>query len=268
VLAFKESSALAAAYGVAVTTTMGITTLLLAVVEKEKWHWSMTAILSLSIPLLIIDLAFFGANIIKVMEGGWFPLAVGVAVFTVMTTWRAGRELLSQRLAENGISVEDFLRELSKGLIPRVAGTAVFMSRYQAGVPTQLLHNLKHNKVVHKIVVLLTVLIEETARTAKDERFQWDDLGSGVYRLTVRFGYMDDTNIPETLDEAAGPVQFNPMTTSYFLGRETLIATRRPGMALWREKLFSWMMRNSSSASGFFCLPANQVIELGAQIEL
>jgi len=268
VIAFKESSALAAAYGVAVTTTMGITTLLLAVVERERWRWSMAAILSLTIPVLIIDFAFFGANIIKVMEGGWFPLAVGIAVFTVMTTWRAGRELLSQRLAESGISIENFLRELSKGQIPRVAGTAVFMSRYQAGVPTQLLHNLKHNKVVHQTVVLLTVLVEETARLVANERFHWEDLGSGVFRLTVRYGYMDDTNIPETLAASAGPVQFNEMTTSYFLGRETLIPTRRPGMALWREKLFSWMMRNSSSASTFFCLPANQVIELGAQIEL
>jgi len=268
VIAFKESGALAAAYGVAVTATMGITTLLLAVVEREKWRWSMAAILGLTIPILIIDFAFFGANIIKVTEGGWFPLAIGLAVFTIMTTWRAGRELLSQRLAESGISIEDFLRELSKGQIPRVAGTAVFMSRYQAGVPTQLLHNLKHNKVVHQVVVLLTVLVEETARLATDERFHWEDLGSGVFRLTVRYGYMDDTNIPETLAAAAGPVKFNEMTTSYFLGRETLIPTRRPGMALWREKLFSWMMRNSSSASTFFCLPANQVIELGAQIEL
>jgi len=268
VIAFKESGALAAAYGVAVTATMGITTLLLAVVEREKWRWSMAAILGLTIPVLIIDFAFFGANIVKVMEGGWFPLAIGLGVFTIMTTWRAGRELLSQRLAESGLSIEDFLRELSKGQIPRVAGTAVFMSRYQAGVPTQLLHNLKHNKVVHQVVVLLTVLVEETARLATDERFHWEDLGSGVFRLTVRYGYMDDTNIPETLALAAGPVKFNEMTTSYFLGRETLIPTRRPGMALWREKLFSWMMRNSSSASTFFCLPANQVIELGAQIEL
>ena len=268
VIAFRESSALAAAYGVAVTATMGITTLLMAVVEREKWRWSMPAILGLSIPILIIDFAFFGANIVKVMEGGWFPLAIGVAVFTIMTTWRAGRELLSQRLKESGISIEDFLRELSKGQIPRVAGTAVFMSRYQAGVPTQLLHNLKHNKVVHQTVVLLTVLVEETARLADGERFHWEDLGSGVFRLTIRYGYMDDTNIPETLSKTAGPVKFNEMTTSYFLGRETLIPTRRPGMALWREKLFSWMMRNSSSASTFFCLPANQVIELGAQIEL
>ena len=268
VLAFRESTALAAAYGVAVTTTMGITTLLLAVVEREQWRWKMAAVLGLTIPVLIIDLSFFGANIIKVMEGGWFPLAVGIAVFTIMTTWRAGRELLSSRLKETGLSIDDFLRELSRGQIPRVAGTAVFMSRYSSGVPTQMLHNLKHNKVVHQTVVLLTVLIEETARLVSDERYEWEDLGQGVYRLTVRFGYMDDTDIPETLESADGPVKFHPMLTSYFLGRETLIPTRRPGMALWREKLFSWMMRNSSSASTFFCLPANQVIELGAQIEL
>ncbi len=268
VVAFRESSALAAAYGVAVTATMGITTLLLAVVERERWGWSMGAMLGLTIPILFIDLAFFGANIIKVTEGGWFPLAVGLAVFTVMTTWRSGRELLAQRLSETVLSVEDFLADLSRGQIPRVAGTAVFMSRYQSGVPTQLLHNLKHNKVVHQRVVLLTVLIEETAHLADGERYSWEDLGQGVHRLMIRFGYMDDPNIPDVLAAVEGPVTFQPMTTSYFLGRETLIPTRRPGMALWREKLFAWMTRNSSSASQFFCLPANQVIELGAQIEL
>jgi KUP system potassium uptake protein len=268
VMAFRESSALAAAYGVAVTATMGITTLLLAVVEHERWHWSAWAIGALTIPLLIIDLAFFGANIIKVMEGGWFPLAVGVIVFTVMTTWRRGRELLSARLAETGLAIEDFLRDLASNRIPRVAGTAVFMSRYNSGVPTQLLHNLKHNKVVHKQVVLLTIDVEETPNLTEHERYEWSDLGYGVYRLIVRFGFMEDPNIPAVLEGANGPVKFDNMSTSYFLGRETLLATRRAGMAIWREKLFAWMMRNSSSASQFFCLPPNQVIELGAQIEL
>jgi KUP system potassium uptake protein len=270
VIAFESSSALAAAYGVAVTATMAITTLLLAVVEREKWSWSITAILGLSVPLLIIDLAFFGANIVKVLEGGWFPLAVGIIIFTLMTTWRAGRDLLNQRLNEQTLSMDDFLRDLARNSIPRVPGTAVFMTRNAKGVPTPLLHNIKHNKVVHKRVVLLTVDVEEKSQLNDSERYEWDDLGQGVYRLTTRFGFIEDPNIPELLSRMgkAAPCSLDPMSTSYFLGRETLIATKRPGMALWREKLFAWMMRNSTSASQFFSLPANQVIELGAQIEL
>ncbi|MCU1349241.1 MAG: potassium transporter [Acidobacteria bacterium] len=270
VIAFESSSALAAAYGVAVTATMAITTILLAVVEREKWRWSVAAILGLSIPLLIIDLAFFGANIVKILEGGWFPLAVGIIIFTLMTTWRAGRDLLNQRLAEQTLSFDDFLRDLARGTIPRVPGTAVFMTRNSAGVPTPLLHNIKHNKVVHKRVVMLTVDVEEKSQLNDSERYEWHDLGLGVYRLTLRFGFTEDPNIPEILSRmgSAAPCSLDPMSTSYFLGRETLIATKRPGMALWREKLFAWMMRNSTSASQFFSLPANQVIELGAQIEL
>jgi len=270
VIAFESSSALAAAYGVAVTATMAITTILLAVVEREKWHWSVAAILGLSIPILIIDLAFFGANIVKVLEGGWFPLVVGIIIFTLMTTWRAGRDLLNQRLAEQTLSFDDFLRDLARGTIPRVPGTAVFMTRNSAGVPTPLLHNIKHNKVVHKRVVLLTVDVEEQSQLNESERYEWHDLGLGIYRLSIRYGFTEDPNIPELLSRMgdAAPCSLDPMSTSYFLGRETLIATKRPGMALWREKLFAWMMRNSTSASQFFSLPANQVIELGAQIEL
>jgi KUP system potassium uptake protein len=150
-----------------------------------------------------------------------------------------------------------------------VPGTAIFMSRSSDGVPTTLLHNIKHNKVVHDKVVLLTVETEETSHLGADERYEWKEVGHGVYRLLLRFGYMEDPDIPETLQKIeSGPVTFGPMTTSYFLGRETLIPTKRPGMAIWREHLFAWMMRNSSSASTFFSLPANQVIELGAQVEL
>jgi len=270
VIAFESSSALAAAYGVAVTATMAITTILLAVVEREKWHWSFIAILSLSVPLLIIDLAFFGANIVKVLEGGWFPLAVGIIIFTLMATWRSGRDLLNHRLAEQTLSFDDFLRDLERGTIQRVPGTAVFMTRASGGVPTQMLHNIKHNKIVHERVVLLTVDIEEKSQLDEAERHEWHDLGQGIYRLAIRFGFTEDPDIPLLLSRmgSTAPCSLDPMSTSYFLGRETLIATRRPGMALWREKLFAWMMRNSSSASQYFRLPPNQVIELGAQIEI
>jgi KUP system potassium uptake protein len=269
VIAFKQSTALAAAYGVAVTATMAITTLLLAVVEFERWKWPLIGVIAFVVPFLIIDLSFFGANIVKVMEGGWFPLAVGILVYTLMATWRTGREILNRKLSEGSLAVEDFLRDLAGNRIPRVPGTAIFMTRNANGVPTTLLHNIKHNKVVHNHVVFLTINVEETPRLADEERFEWEELGHGVYRLVVRFGFMEETDIPELLRNLPkGPVSFERMRTSYFLGREVLIPTRAPGMAIWREHLFAWMMRNSTSASTFFSLPANQVIELGAQVEI
>jgi len=248
---------------------MASTTALLAVVEREKWHWSVLAVAGLGLPLIVIDLAYFGANVVKIREGGWFPLAVGVIVYTLMSTWRLGRHILNLRLEEQSLSIDDFLRDLGRNKIPRVPGIAVFMTRNMHGTPTTLLHNIKHNKVVHQNVVLLTVDTGEIPHLDDEERHTWSDLGNGVYRLTANFGFMEDANIPALLERIAPTtLPFNPMTTSYFLGRETLIATRRPGMALWREKLFASMSRNASSASSFFSLPANQVIELGAQIEL
>ncbi|HYC58654.1 MAG TPA: potassium transporter Kup [Thermoanaerobaculia bacterium] len=270
VLAFRSSGNLAAAYGVSVTTTMLITTIILAVVERERWKWSLPVILLQLVPFLIVDLAFFGGNIIKVPDGGWFPILVAIIVFLLMTTWRKGRKILSARLASQSLTIEDFLRELEHNRIPRVPGTAIFMSRSNEGVPTTLLHNIKHNKVVHQRTVLLTVETEERSHLSDDERYETMDLGHGVSRLTLHFGFMEEPDIPDALERiaAAGQVKFNPMATSYFLGRETLIPTRQPGMAIWREHLFASMMRNSSSASVFFSLPPNQVIELGAQVEL
>jgi KUP system potassium uptake protein len=268
VIGFKQSTALAGAYGVAVTATMGITTALFAVIARERWKWGLPAVLGFAIPFLIIDLAFFGANIIKVTDGGWFPLLVGLLVFTVMTTWFTGRRLLTRRLAEGGIAAEDFVRELATGHIHRVRGTAVFMTRQQEGIPTALLHNIKHNKIVHERVVLLSVVAEESSHLSAEERFEWTELGQGVYRLALRFGFMESPDLPEALANLTGPVSFDTMSTSYFLGRETLIPSEEPGMAIWREYLFAWMTRNASSASQFFSLPPNQVIELGAQVRM
>lgn len=269
VIGFEKSTNLAGAYGVAVTATMGITTLLLAIVARERWQWTLFESITFAVPFLIIDMAFFGANIVKVMEGGWFPLLVGVIVFTLMATWRRGRIILTQRVTETAITEEDFLRDLAAKRIPRVPGTAIFMSRNDAGIPTALLHNLKHNKVVHERVVLLTVDIEETPTLSEEERYAWRELGNGVYRLTVRFGFMEEPDLPGLLDRLGPkPLSFPRMATSYFLGREVLIPTKRRGMAIWREHLFSWMNRNSASASTFFGLPPNQVIELGAQVEM
>jgi KUP system potassium uptake protein len=269
VLAFQRSTNLAAAYGVAVTATMAVTTMLFAAFARERWGWKYPRVALFVVPLLTIDLAFFGANIVKVWDGGWFPLVVGILIFTLMSTWRQGRKVLSARLKEGAISIEDFLRELSNEKIPRVKGTAIFMSRQDQGVPTTLLHNIKHNKVVHQHVVLLTVETEEKPHLDPAERFEWQELGHGVHRLKLHFGFMEDPDIPEALARLEKmPVRFSPMSTSYFLGRETLIPTRHRGMAIWREHVFAWMMRNASSASTFFSLPANQVIELGAQVEI
>ncbi|HEX2122837.1 MAG TPA: potassium transporter Kup, partial [Thermoanaerobaculia bacterium] len=270
VLAFQRSTNLAAAYGVAVTATMGITTTLTAVYARDRWRWPLVGAIAFALFFLCFDLSFFGANIVKVWDGGWFPLLVGLLIFTAMSTWRVGRKILSERLREQGMSVDDFLGQLAGNKIPRVNGTAIFMSRNPEGVPTTLLHNIKHNKIVHQRVVLLTIETEDRSHLAENERFEWSELGHGVYRLTVHFGFMEDPDIPATLEKLKpSPVPFGGVFTSYFLGRETLVPTRRrPGMAIWREHLFAWMMRNASSASTFFSLPANQVIELGAQVEL
>jgi KUP system potassium uptake protein len=270
VLVFRSSGNLAAMYGVSVTTTMLVTTLILAVVERERWKWPIASVLALGIPFLLVDVAFFSSNIIKVPDGGWFPLLVGFFVFMLMTTWRKGRKILSKRLAEQAMSTEDFMLQLAGNHIPRVPGTAVFMSRNPEGIPTTLLHNIKHNKIVHKQVVLMTVEVEERSHLAPEERYEWSELGYGVFRMSLHFGFMEDPDIPAALENLGGqsPVVFNPMTTSYFLGRETLIPTKQPGMAIWREHVFAWMMKNASSAAAFFNLPPNQVIELGAQVEL
>jgi KUP system potassium uptake protein len=269
VVTFQKSTNLAAAYGVAVTATMAVTTMLFASFAHERWGWSYARVSLLAAPLLVIDVAFFAANVVKIFDGGWFPLAVGAFIFLLMSTWRLGRRILSERLTEGSLTTEDFLRELENGRVPRVPGTAIFMSRHASGIPTTLLHNIKHNKIVHQRVVLLTVETEDRAHLGDEERYEWADLGFGVFRLTLHFGFMEDPDIPEALERlSSGKVSFNPMATSYFLGRETLIPTKQPGMAIWREHLFAWMMRNSSSASVFFSLPPNQVIELGAQVEL
>ena len=268
VIGFGSVTALAGAYGVAVTATMGITTALFAVVARERWGWKLRTILAFAVPFLIIDLAFFGANIIKIADGGWFPIAVGIAVFTIMTTWFRGRQILSERLAESAMSTDDFITQLSGDRMKRVRGTAIFMTRQQEGIPTALLHNIKHNKIVHECVVLLSVNTEETPHLNNEERVEWVELGQGVWRVTVHFGFMEDPDLPELLASFKGPVSFNAMATSYFLGRETLIPSERPGMVLWREYLFAWMSRNAAGASAFFNLPPNQVIELGAQVRM
>jgi KUP system potassium uptake protein len=268
VLSFRDSSSLAAAYGIAVTGAMLIDSCLLTVLLLSLWKWKLWQALPLLALFFIVDIAYFAANLTKVPDGGWFPLLVGLVGFTMLTTWARGRKLMIDRMREASMPVEIFVKSAANSAT-RVPGTAVFMTTSSLGVPHALLHNLKHNKVLHDRVMLLTVKIEDVPYVDED-RFDLQDLGSGFYRLVIRFGFMQESDVPVALGrvESCGP-QFKMMDTSFFLSRQTLLITgTRPGMALWREKLFSWMLRNAESAMEFFKLPPNRVVELGSQVEI
>jgi KUP system potassium uptake protein len=268
VLGFRTSSNLAAAYGVAVTTTMVITTLLAFFAARDRLGWSTFAAGAVTAGFLVVDLAFFGANIVKIPQGGWFPLLVGGAVLIVMTTWRKGRRILNRRLHEGGFAVPLFLKDVDRHPPIRVPGTAIFMTRVDQGVPLPLLHNLKHNKVLHERVVFLTIVTEEVPYVGR-KRTHVESLGSGIHRIILRYGFMEDPDVPAALARIEEPgLVFPENDTTFFLGKETIFATRRPGMAMWRERLFAVMARNASSATLFFKLPPNRVVELGAQIEM
>jgi KUP system potassium uptake protein len=269
VVGFGSSSNLAAAYGIAVTGTMGITTVLFYFVARERFGWTRLKAGAPALFFLVIDLAFFLANATKIEHGGWFPLLVGAAVFTAMTTWKTGRTILAKRLSETTLPIDLFLDDVGRNPPHRVAGTAIFMFGNPTGVPPALLHNLKHNQVLHETVVLLRVDTEEVPIVDPAERITVDALGHGFYRMVMHYGFMEDPDVPRALAEVKHPgLKLPPMRTTYFLGRETLIASKRPGMAMWRERLFAVMSRNARTATSFFGLPPNRVVELGAQIEL
>jgi|TARA_R100000501_G_scaffold4652_1_gene9994 KUP system potassium uptake protein len=269
VLTFRNSSNLASAYGIAVTGAMLIDTALLSVLLPMVWKWKRWVTIPLMLVFFIVDGAYFAANITKVPEGGWFPLLVGGVVFTLLTTWARGRFLMRQRMQEAGMPMEVFVKSAA-GSATRVPGTAIFMASQSAGVPHALLHNMKHNKVLHERIVILTVEIQEVPHIDPEDRCSVTDLGEGFFRIVLRYGFLQETDIPRALKEIEGVCgpKFDMMTTSFFLSRQTLIAADRPGMALWREKLFSWMLRNSATAMEFFRLPTNRVVELGSQVEI
>ena len=270
VLAFRTSSNLAAAYGVAVTTTMVITTLLFYVVAHERWGWNAFAMGAMTVVFLTIDGAFFGANIIKVGQGGWFPLVIAGTVFTLLVTWKRGRRILAERIQREAKPLEAFLKEVHAQKIVRVPGTAIFMSGTASKTPPALMHNLEHNKVLHEQVIFVTVKTEQVPYVGEDKRLAVEHLGDGIFRAKVHYGFMEDPNIPDVLVAAAGDAlpRFDPEDTTYFLGRETIISTKRRGMAVWREKLFAIMSRNATTATAFFGIPPDRVVELGEQIEL
>ncbi len=268
VLEFRSSSGLAAAYGMAVTGAMMVDSLLVGAVMVLAWQWPRPLVAAVVGTLLAIDITFFAANTLKLLSGGWLPLAIALALFTVLTTWRHGRQLMIARKKENAIGRDDFIN-LMADEIPRVPGTAVFMTGDREIAPSALLHNLKHNKVLHERVIFLTVKVEAVPYVPDDERVDIKDLGKNFYRVITRYGFMQQPDIPAALELASrAGLPFEMMETTFVLGRETVIPTKLKGMALWREHIFAWMMRNAASANDFFRIPANRVVELGSQIEI
>ena len=269
VIGFGSSTALAAAYGIAVTLTMVITAVLLHVVATERWRWPRPLAFLVTGIFLTVDVAFFGANALKIAHGGWLPLVIGAVLFTLMTTWKTGRQIVAQRLTARAEPLEDFIARLAERPPARVPGAAVFMTAQPRGTPPALAHNLHYNKVMHEHVITLLVTTQPVPHVAEEDRITVRELGYGISDVVVRYGFMEDPNVPEALAVARERgLQLHESDVTYFLGRETLIVTKAPGMAMWRERLFVLMARNAVRATGFFRLPPERVVELGVQVEM
>ena len=274
VLGFRNASALGAAYGIAVTGTMSITTVLFAVVAAARWNWPKWRALALASSFLLMDLAFLGANAMKIRHGGWVPLAIAIGIFTLMTTWKRGRSILRERLTDITMPLSDFLQSLSTSSIPRVPGTAVFMTGESGGVPVVLLHHLKHNKALHTQVILLSIQSSRVPEERNSDRLTVERLDHGFIRAIARYGFMESPDVKEVMELLRREgIRSRPLDTSYYLGREQLIPFAKPWkkggmtMNIWRKKLFVIMSKNARSAAEFFQLPPNRVVELGTQIE-
>jgi KUP system potassium uptake protein len=269
VLGFESSSRLAGAYGIAVSLTMLITSVLFLHAAQRLWGWSTLRASVVAGCFILLELTFVGANGVKLLQGGWFPLVVGFGMFAMMTTWKKGREILRSKLSETYLPFDQFLRSLKSDSVHRVPGTAVFLSGNPNGTPVALLHNLKHNKVLHERIIILTILTEEVPYVAEAQRMQVQQLREDIFRVTGHYGFMEQPDVPALLNSCASAgLKIKEMETSYFLSRETIIPHRKPGMAFWRRRLFSAMSRNAQSATTFFKLPPNRVVELGIQVEL
>jgi KUP system potassium uptake protein len=269
VLGFRSSSNLASAYGVAVTTTMVVTTLLAFVLSRTQWKWGLAPAVLLTFLFLVADLSFFGANLVKVPEGGWYPLAVAALVYTLMTTWERGRRLLTRRMTTARVTEEAFLDSLAKQSLPRVPGTAVFMDSVPEGIPRALLHNIKCNRVIHEHVVLLTMRTDEVPRVPESERLEVHEFQPGFVRAVAHWGYMENPKFAAVLHELeARSVLNGSRQMSVYLGRETLIVTDKPGLSQWRKHLFVLISRNAQRPTLHFGIPPGQVVELGLQVEL
>ncbi|UIF87334.1 potassium transporter Kup [Cupriavidus sp. UYPR2.512] len=270
VVAFKKSENLAAAYGIAVTTTMVITTFLAAVVMRNVWKWHPALVTLIGLSFLLVDLAFFSANLLKIAEGGWFPLLMGGTAFFLLMTWHGGRKLLRARSLEDGIPLEPFIAGLLAHPPHRVEGTAVFLTGNTDSVPVSLLHNLKHNRVLHERVVFLTFVTRDIPYVDDDQRLSCKDLGGGVFILKSEYGFKETPDVQRVLELADRKLgmRFELMETSFFIARESVIPSKLPGMPMWRESLFAWMHQNGAKPSDFFQIPANRVVELGTKVEI
>ena len=269
VVGFGSSSALAAAYGLGVTLTMVITGLLLFVVMTERWRWPVAAAATVMALFLTIDLAFFGANALKIPQGGWVTVSIALLLFTLMTTWKTGRRLVAERLTARAVPLDDFIEMIGSVRPARVPGTAVFMTAQPVGTPPALAHNVRYNKVLHNHVIVLTVSTAQQPHVPADDRVSIEGVGHDLFNVRVQYGFMDDPDVPAALMQArAQGLPLDPDDLTYFLGRETIIVTERRGMAVWREKLFVLMARNAVRPNTFFRLPPERVVELGVQVEM
>ncbi len=269
VFEFQTSSRLAAAYGIAVTATMVITTILTYIVMRKRWNWSLWIALPFLILFFTIDLAFFGANAFKILDGGFVPLIIGIVIFVLMTTWKKGRIILSERLQEMSIPLDRFIKHIVPEVKGKSPGTAVFMTANFGITPPALLQNVTHNQVLHDNIVLFTISTKPVPHVPDNERVQVKFIGDNFYTVIVHYGFMDSPNVPQALQLCSKHgLLIESRRTIFFLGRETLIATNRPGMAVWREHVFAFMSRNAQRATDYFQIPSNQVVEIGTVVEL
>ena len=269
VLGFESSGALASAYGVAVTGTMLMTSILVSAVMLLLWKWPPLLAVPICLGFLLVDGVYFAANVPKIVQGGAFPVIAGLALFVLMTTWKRGKQLLVDRIDEGGLPLEIFISSIAVQPPHRVQGTAVFLTARPDAVPHALLHNLLHNQVLHEQVVLLTVVYEDIPRVPPSRRFEVDSYGEGFFRVILHFGFTDEPDVPQALKLChLAELDFSPMRTTYFLSRETVIASKLEGMSRWREALFAFMLQNANGNLRFFNLPLNRVIELGTQVEM
>jgi KUP system potassium uptake protein len=268
VIGFGSSSKLAAAYGIAVTMTMAITTLLLMAVAQGRWGWSKLRTYALGVPLLIIDLSFVGAQLVKIPHGGWFALGVGIGQFTLMTTWRKGRTVVAAEIRRGETPIDDFVDQLPALDHQRVPGTAVFLFKDAGATPAALVVNLRHNKVLHERVLLVSIQTADVSTVDPDERATIKPVGPGIWQVVFTFGYRDKPNVPEALARLGGDLQVDPDDVTYFLGRESVVSTPRHSMNVWRERLFVMQLRTAASAARFFDLPAERVFEVGTTVEI
>ena len=268
IVGFKSSSALAGAYGIAVTGTMVTTTILASVVFHRLWKWNLVLTFSMALVFLLVDLAFLGANALKIVDGGWFPLIVGTLVFILLTTWKYGRKLLLERLHEVSLPVAEFLELIESHPPVRVNGTAVFMAGNPTGIPLALLLNLRHNKVLHENVIIMTVITEPVPRVLSEKRRVVRKLADGLFRVNLHYGFMESPNIPKALKTCSREIDIDPKDLIFFIGRETLTLKSSARMALWRIKLFITMAKNTGSAAQYFQIPFERVVEMGTQVSL